>query len=43
MTNPEIIKDIILVIKTRGHYSYYGLLRSLRQNLIFCYIFQGKY
>ena len=30
-TNPEIIKHIILTIKTRGPYAYYDLLRSLRQ------------
>ena len=32
ITNPEIIKDIILTIKTRGPYAYYDLLRSLRQS-----------
>ena len=30
--NPEIIKDIILTIKTREPYAYYDLLRSLRQS-----------
>ena len=29
ITNAEIIKDIILTIKTRGPYAYYDLLRSL--------------
>ena len=32
ITNQEIIKDIILTIKTRGPDAYYDLLRSLRQS-----------
>ena len=33
--NPEIIKDIILIIRTRGPYANYDLLESLRQTFIF--------
>ena len=43
ITNPEIIKDIILTTKTRRPYAYYELPGSLRKNLIFSYIPQRKY
>ena len=32
LKNPEIIKDIILTIKTRGPEVFYKLIESLRQS-----------